>query len=57
MASRMGAYAVKLLKEGYINRVVAVQNGVLTHFDINEALQMKKTIDDDMIELNKILAL
>jgi len=57
MASRMGAYAVKLLKEGYINRVVAVQNGVLTHFDINEALQMKKTIDEDMIELNKILAL
>ncbi len=57
MASRMGAHAVKLLKQGVKNRVVAVQNGAITDFDIEEALKMKKTIDEEMVELNKILAL
>lgn len=57
MASRMGAHAVKLLKNGYKNRVVSVQKGSITDFDISEALVMKKTVDEDMVELNKILAL
>lgn len=57
MASRMGAHAVQLLKDGYKNRVVSLQNGVITDFDINEALSKKKTIDEKMVELNKILAL
>ncbi len=57
MASRMGAHAVKLLKDGYQNRVVSFINGRITDFDIGEALAMKKSIDEDMIELNKILAL
>lgn len=57
MASRMGAMAVKLLKNGRINRVVSMQQGALTDIDIGEALKMKKTIDEDLIELNKILAL
>jgi len=53
----MGAYAVKLLKEGKKNRVVSMQKGIITDFDINEALSMKKSIDEEMVELNKILAL
>lgn len=57
MASRMGAYAVKLLKQGSVNRIMAVQKGALVDYDINEALAMTKSIDEDMIELNKILAL
>lgn len=57
MASRMGSHAVKLLKQGSTNRVIAVQNGSLVDFDIKEALKMKKGIDEDMVELNKILAL
>lgn len=56
-ASRMGAHAVKLLRNGFTNRVVSMQKGVITDFDINEALLMKKTIDEEMVELNKILAL
>jgi 6-phosphofructokinase 1 len=57
MASRMGAHAVKLLKSGVINRVISVQNGAVTDIDIGDALKMNKTIDEDMVELNKILAL
>ena len=57
MASRMGAYAVKLLKQGTCNRIIAVQNGALVDLDIQEALAMTKSIDEEMIELNKILAL
>lgn len=56
-ASRMGYYAVKLLKNGAKNRVVAMKNGAIVDIDINEALSMKKTIDEEMVELNKILAL
>jgi 6-phosphofructokinase 1 len=57
MGSRMGAYAVDLLLANKRNRIIAVQNGKLTDFDIDEALSMKKTIDEDLITLSKILAL
>lgn len=57
MASRMGAHAVKLLKQGSKNRVISWVNGKITDYDIQEALQMQKSIDEDMVELNKILAL
>jgi 6-phosphofructokinase 1 len=57
MASRMGAHAVKLLKDGHVNRVVSFINGQITDYDLAEALSMKKLIDEEMIELNKILAL
>ena len=57
MASRMGAQTVKLLKEGIFNRVVALQGGAIVDMDIQEALGMTKSIDEDMIQLNKILAL
>ncbi len=42
MASEMGDYAVGLLNKGIGNRVVVLQNGVVTDFDIQEALGMKK---------------
>jgi len=45
------------LKDGHKDRVVSMQQGLITDFDINEALLMKKTIDKEMIEINKILAL
>ncbi len=57
MASRMGEYAVRLLKQGTSNRIIAIQKGALVDLDIQEALAMTKSIDEDMIELNKILAL
>ncbi|HQD51271.1 MAG TPA: 6-phosphofructokinase [Defluviitaleaceae bacterium] len=56
-ASMMGAIAVELLCEGKSNRVIAYRDGKYVDFDINEALQMKKTINEKMYEVSKILSL
>lgn len=56
-ASMMGAMAVDLLCEGKTNRVVAYREGKYTDYDINEALKMKKTIDERMYEVSKILSI
>ena len=47
MASVMGNKAVKLLMEGVGNRVVAVKSDSIVDYDIFEALQMKKNLNDD----------
>ena len=47
----MGYYAVKLLKEGKSNRVVALQQGKLVDYDIQEALKMKKSLDIDLYNM------
>lgn len=57
MASKMGAKAVELLKNGVYNRVVSFKKDELVDIDIKEALEMHKVIDEDLIELNKILVL
>jgi 6-phosphofructokinase 1 len=56
-ASKMGAKAVELLKEGIYNRIVSMKDNKVIDIEINEALEMKKYIDEDLIELSKILAL
>ena len=56
-ASIMGAYAVKALLEGKSNRVVAYKNGEFTDFDIQEALQMQKGLDDFQLYVSKILTM
>ncbi len=48
MASNMGHRAVECLRDGIGNRIIAVQNGKVIDLDINEALNMKKTIDRDL---------
>lgn len=57
MGSRMGSYAVKCLVEGKQNRIVAIRDGKLVDVDLIEALNMTKTIDKELIELSRILAL
>lgn len=57
MASIMGAKAVELLKEGKSNRVIGIQQGQYVDFDINEALQMEKSIPQFEYEIAKMLAL
>lgn len=57
MASRMGAKATELLKDKIANRIVAVKDSQVVDIEINEALDMKKQIDDKIIELSKILSL
>ena len=57
MASRMGAKAVEVLKNGIINRVICLRENKLIDIDIDEALEMKKDMEPDMIELSRILSL
>ena len=54
-ASMMGAKAVDLLCEGKQKRVVAYKNGEYIDYDINEALQMTKDIDEYMYEVSNLL--
>jgi 6-phosphofructokinase 1 len=56
-ASMMGAMAVDLLCEGKSNRVIAYRGGQYVDYDINEALKMKKSIDERMYEVAKILSI
>lgn len=55
MATQMGYHAVKLLEEGKSNRVVAYKHGIITDFDITEALNMQKSIDPELLELTEIV--
>ena len=55
-ASAMGSLAVDLLAQGYSNRVVAYKNGEFTHFDIGEALNMKKDISEFLFDMQKKLS-
>lgn len=55
-ASAMGARAVDLLLQGRSNRVVAYKHGEFVDFDINEALAMKKDLDQYMFDMAKKLS-
>ena len=50
-ASTMGAMAVDLLCEGKTNRVVGYRHGEFVDFDIDEALAMKKDVDEYQYQL------
>ncbi len=52
MASAMGNYAVDLLTKGIGNRVVALQQGKITDFDIQESLEMKKEFPMDLYKIS-----
>ena len=54
-ASTMGAMAVDLLCEGKSNRVIGHKGGKFVDFDIDEALAMKKDVDEYMYEISKTL--
>lgn len=56
-ASIMGAYAADILCQGKTNRVVGYQHGEFLDFDIEEALNMQKSISEYVYEVSKILAL
>lgn len=55
LASRMGSYAVELLKEGFGGRCVSINENKLCHFDIMEALQMEREFDEELYSLTKKL--
>ena len=56
VAAKMGQKAIDLLLEGKSNRVVCIKNGKINDIDVNEALAMKKTIEDESLELASMLA-
>lgn len=55
-ASIMGAYAVDLLCQGKSDRVVAHSHGEYVDYEIDEALAMKKDIDEYQYDVSKHLA-
>lgn len=56
-ASMMGAYAVELLAQGKGKRVVAYKDGQYVDYDINEALKMKKSINDFRYDVSRTLSI
>lgn len=56
IASEMGAKCVELLLEGKANRIVRMMDGKISDVDINEGLEMKKEISEDLISLVKKLS-
>ena len=55
-ASAMGAKAVDLLSAGATNRVVGYRNGEFVDYDIDEALNMTKDIDQYLFDISKKLS-
>lgn len=54
-ASAMGAKAVELIVEGKRNRAVCHMNGEFTDEDLETAINMTKTLPDDLFRLSKTL--
>ncbi|MBQ4120093.1 MAG: 6-phosphofructokinase [Clostridia bacterium] len=57
IATQMGFAAVQLLKEGIGNRVVAYKLGEVVNYDIYEALNMTKGLEDNLCTLADITAI
>lgn len=56
-ASIMGAYAVDIMLQGKTNRVVGYKHGEFVDFDIEDALQMEKGIDEYQFEVARLLTI
>jgi len=57
MASNMGVKAVECLNNGVYNRIISLKDNKLVDIDIDEALEMKKSIDEETINVAKILSI
>lgn len=56
LASRMGAYSIELLLQGYSGRCIGVQNERLVHHDIIDVIEnMKRPFRSDIMEMAKKL--
>ncbi|SFB08671.1 6-phosphofructokinase [Clostridium frigidicarnis] len=56
LASRMGYKAVELLLEGKSARVVGIREGKITDDDIDEALSIERTFDEELYAISKVLS-
>lgn len=57
LGSRMGAYAIELLKEGVFGQAVGIKGNQMMHLGFEEVLTMKKDYDKNIYELARILAI
>lgn len=57
IAAQMGAKAVELISQDKTNRVVVIKDGKLADMDINDGLNMKKSVDVDLYNLVKTLSI
>lgn len=56
LASRFGAYAINLIKQGIGGRCVGVKNNKLFDMDITEACAMTKVFDKELYDIAEILS-
>ena len=57
LASMMGHKAVELLKNGSVNRAVGIVGGQIIHYEIEQALQIKRPYEGEMMKLADILSI
>ena len=57
IATQMGSYAVHALMEGKEKRIVAVQHGQIVDIEIEEALEMKKTLDEALYNAEQSISI
>ena len=50
-ATRMGYRAVELLEQGIGNRVIGIRGAQIVDYDIQEALEMKKSFDMELYHI------
>lgn len=55
-ATYMGYEAVRLINEGYTNRVVCVQGETYVDYDISEGLEMKKGLNEQTYAVMQVLS-
>ena len=56
-ATRMGNYAVHALMEGKEKCIVAMQQGKIVDIDIEEALEMKKPLDEELYQAERSISI
>ena len=57
IAGRMGVKAVELIKDGFVNRIIGVKGTEIVDYDIYEALEMKRTLNESLMSVHKILSI
>lgn len=56
LASRMGAAAVQVLRNGVTNKMVCLQNGQIVMADLEAGFKGKKAVPRELLDLAKVLA-
>ncbi len=56
-ASEMGYHAINLIDQGKYNRIVGLRSDNLVDYPVDEALSMKKSIDNELVEMCNTISL